>query len=167
MPPKKIPDHEYRELAHGLPVERLEEFRKAYEAGNRIALFHAISTCLAHEVRAPKWVYDAFHVAVFGWALAEFRTLDQAFGVTRPKGWSQKRARKDAMGFWIWSRVNDYRRENRGTKITRDLFVAVAEKINAVNGDRFHVNATDVQAAYYRVEKIESARRNPEKREKT
>ncbi len=137
----------------GLPPSWMDEFRRRYDAGETRALFDAISSCLAHGIKAPDWVWQAYHVAWLKWSMADCRTLDEAFGVARPKGWSRKRAKKDAYVFVLWNFVVKYRRENPETSITRDLFEAVAEKLNEANAD-MKVNATDVQSAYYAVQNI-------------
>jgi hypothetical protein len=139
-------------------AEILKYFKEQYDNGDRAALLDAAAFCLDSGTAAPKWVRGKFTVAwLIKWKWGIARTLDEAFGISRPANWRQKRVRKDAFDGVLWREVIRLHREG-GKPIGRDLFEQVAEEINqeASEGSEEGIlsglsfNGTDVQEAYYR-----------------
>lgn len=134
----------------------LRRHKAKFETGDGEALLQAVSMCLESKIDPPDWLTLAVRLALVRYAGAEARTLDQAFGVHRRKGWQTKRGRKDALVYVVWQRVVQHHRA--GESIGRDLFETVAEELNIEPGDMYaglKWNGTDVQDAYYSVKSYE------------
>ncbi len=130
--------------------QKLEQWKKEHEAGDGTALFHAVAFCLNLGIDTPSWAITAFNAAWYiRYEGGESRTLDEAFNVSRPRGWQRTRASKDVLIFVAWQKVNELIRAP-GAVIGPALFEEAAAQLNTENFDtRF--NATDVQKAYYAV----------------
>ncbi len=138
---------------------RLDHLQRQFESGDGHALLNAVGICLNTGTKAPNWVQTGFNAAwTVRWESGQARTLDDAFDIQRPKGWSQKRSQKDAITTLIWQSVVQYRQKHK-VAIDRDLFEAVAEEWNQQRelepeDSMLHglkINGTDVQEAYYAV----------------
>lgn len=66
------------------------EFDKSHDG---MWIFEAIRRCNQYGRLMPERVRNPFEDALDRYRTAEARTLDEAFGVARPKGWSQSAAR--------------------------------------------------------------------------
>lgn len=133
----------------------LDQYEAEFAAGDGRALINAISLCLNRGLDPPKWLVTGFNAVCIRYSSGEARTLDEAFKVSRPPNWRQKRARKDVLVNIMWQLV--VRHHNAGTPIGRDLFEAVAEELNAETGTLcagLKFNGTDVQDAYYSVQRL-------------
>lgn len=136
-------------------VRILADLETQYESGDASALMDAVHYCL-EGAAVPEWVRREFAVAwLLRWDGGQVRTLGEAFSIGRPKGWSQKRARKDVMIHVIWQAVLAYRQKHNAP-IDRDLFEAVAEELTAQGQHKpeslftgIKINGTDVQEAFY------------------
>jgi hypothetical protein len=71
-----------------------DSLRERFESGDRTALIVAVSISCSGNCRVPDWAAPHIKRAADSWRYAEFRTLDEAFGVTRPKGFSIQAMRK-------------------------------------------------------------------------
>jgi hypothetical protein len=79
--------------------------RERFERGDKLAPFDAIALW---SIFFPAWAKDAFFKAWFAYRSYEAVTLDQAFGVERPKGQHIKKAREREVLRWqILFRVYD------------------------------------------------------------
>ncbi|HEX6993726.1 MAG TPA: hypothetical protein VF339_06220 [Gammaproteobacteria bacterium] len=139
--------------------ELLEHYRQRYEdEADGVALLEALHRCLRDD--APKWLQIAVGRALVRYDGAESRTLDEAFGVRRPKHWTRKRARKDAFDLAVYLRVIEHRRRT-GEAIGRVLFENVADELSRDGPfEGVHFNGTDVQDAYYRVARLAGISKN-------
>ncbi|WP_158543520.1 hypothetical protein [Dyella solisilvae] len=72
---------------------QLEQCEVEFRAGRKKACLKAISICFQFGNPVPAWAQRAFVTGVTRYETAEARTLDEALGVKRPKGWRQSRAR--------------------------------------------------------------------------
>lgn len=140
-----------RHIIEAISAEKLEAYRLAFESGDRDALLDALAFCINTDLNPPRWVVTEFTAAWWvRYDSGQARTLDEAFGISRPKKWTQKRARKDWLTHIVWQRVIDHRK--RGESIARDLFDQVAHELSDEIGVPF--NGTDVQNAYYAITNI-------------
>jgi hypothetical protein len=124
----------------------LNMHRRRFEAGNADALLDAIAYCGEREVVQPDWVVKAFRERWNKWLGFEVRTLDQAFGLSRPKG--KKLA-------WL-RKVHRFAKEvlldiadaaAHGRPINFDLFEEIGERL----GERYGLSgfgATTVDKLY-------------------
>jgi len=142
-------------------AEILSTLESLFIKGNGEALLDAVELCLNSGIPVPKWVVTGFTCAwTIRWASGRSRTLDDAFGIKRPKNWRQKRARKDFLTSLIWQSVVRYKRQYPGP-IGVPLFECVAEEWNqqvesSPKESSLHdlkINSTDVQEAYYAITK--------------
>jgi hypothetical protein len=137
--------------ADDFKAELLQKYEARFKAGDGEALLLALSACLESDIEPPDWLASAVRLALVRYAGAQARTLDQAFGVRRAKGWHSKRGRKDALVYVVWRRVVEQHRA--GAVLGRALFETIAEELNAEAGDdSVKWNGTDVQTAYYSIE---------------
>lgn len=58
-------------------------------------LFMALAFCCSGGGALPKWAADALNASARSWLFRKVATLDEAFGVTKPKRFNDKR-RRDA-----------------------------------------------------------------------
>lgn len=75
--------------AEDLRTAMLERFREQVERGDGDALLEALSTAATLGMAMPLWLASAITGAVASYRNADARTLDEAFGVKRPKGQRQ------------------------------------------------------------------------------
>ena len=68
-----------------LTARLIEERRKQFEAGDAAALLDAVDLCARSGTAMPLWVVEAFCERYLDWRLLRAKTLDDAFGVKRPK----------------------------------------------------------------------------------
>lgn len=72
-------------------------------------IFEAIRRCSQYGKIMPERVRKPFEDALERYKTADARTLDEAFGVARPKGWSQSaarsRSRKTGLGISVASAI--------------------------------------------------------------
>ena len=64
----------------------LEWYRQKYEGGDGAALLKAIEYCGMYRLVMPDWIVTNFATSFHSWDRFECKTLDDAFGVARPKG---------------------------------------------------------------------------------
>lgn len=102
-------------------------------------LFEAMRRCVQYGKPFPDRVWSPFMAALESYKNAEARTLDEAFGVRRPKGWSQSaaraRARKNKIGMSTAAAVylSVVHRHLQGRPIAQELFDEVGDK-HAISG---------------------------------
>lgn len=80
----------------------------------------------------PDEAQDAIKLAVQKYMTSEAKTLDEALGITRPKGWRQNAARYRSRYRWeIYMAVREMTHHGRGTvAIDEQLFAEIAKKLN-------------------------------------
>jgi hypothetical protein len=64
----------------------VEKCRKQFEEGEAAALLDAVDYCARSAMPLPLWAAQAFCDRYISWVQFRAGTLDEAFGVTRPKG---------------------------------------------------------------------------------
>lgn len=62
-------------------------WRDDYEAGEKEALIAVLWLAGAMRSPAPEWASHALFQGLSAWRNGEYRTIDEALGVQRPKGW--------------------------------------------------------------------------------
>jgi hypothetical protein len=110
-----------------LVASYLEGLRVEFEAGKRSALLAAVRFCGNQQAVMPEWVVKAFVAATSRWFAFECKTLDDAFGLTWPKGKQfAAAAKKRNLAFAVRQRVIDLHRD--GQPINADLFRNVGQQ---------------------------------------
>jgi hypothetical protein len=71
----------------------LARFEAEFRAGKRDRSLKAINFCFHVSHPVPLWAMQQFCDALWNYEMAKARTLDEAFGVIRPKGWHRDAAR--------------------------------------------------------------------------
>lgn len=87
----------------------LSVYEKYDASGNGLWLLESVRRCMQYGRPVPDLLRHDFEAALERYRAAEARTLDDAFHVSRPKSWSQTKARKllqkDAVGLSLAHRV--------------------------------------------------------------
>lgn len=102
-------DREELKLVQSLPTVEADDYLQrtaelnfkrlqgSFDAGQKSAALAAIKLGYFFGERPPQWALKFFSDALSRWGMAEVRTLDEAFGVERPKGFRQDAANRRAM----------------------------------------------------------------------
>lgn len=110
------------------PDALIETCRVAYESGERARLLLALRLCLSMRAVAPAWVINGFHLATARWFSGEADTLDEAFGVVRPKNFNRaaylKRRKLEKQ---VYRAV--VAAKQRGESITDELFEEIGRPL--------------------------------------
>jgi hypothetical protein len=93
--------------------EKIDHFFKRYECGEKDYLLEALRLCcVSEEQKLTDWVAREVVIAIDKWDRSKVRTLDEAFDVERPKGYSQKAAeKKRALQNIVFVEVTNLRRD--------------------------------------------------------
>ena len=141
--------------------EKIDRFFKRYEGGEKDCLLEALRLCcVSEEQKLADWVAREVVIAIDKWDRSKVRTLDEAFDVERPKGYSQKAAeKKRKLQSIIYVEVRILVSE--GQAIDEFLFETVGEK--------FGIGKTQASKYYYEMKKridpaIEFLDLNPSKK---
>jgi hypothetical protein len=111
---------------------RLDKHHERFLAGESVALLDALEVCATFRVPPPQWAADEFVIRFLSWADFSVQTLDEAFGVTRPKGMHLKaRRHRESLRFNILREVA--RRRGLKQPVDEALFEAVAEAVGGVS----------------------------------
>lgn len=109
-----------------------DEYRKT---GDGMVLFETMRRCVQYGKPFPDDVWAAFMAAVERYHTGAARTLDEAFGVSRPKGWNQpaalSRSQKTELGVSVAGAVYlavVQRHLNASRAIDMELFDEVGEE---------------------------------------
>ena len=117
-----------RQLAHDLDV-----MRSAYREGKKIRLLEAAVRCGKMKVPLPSWVVDGLEEVFRRYSTCEVRTLDEAFGVSRPKGFhSGKMNEVLTKSLWVSFRVEELRRN--GQSVSDEFFDGVGREFAVSSG---------------------------------
>lgn len=118
-------------------TDELRQLHQEYLAhADRATLVRVLALCVERRQVLPDWAALPLTTALRKWEQAEERTLDQALGVDRPRGWRQGAARRQAL---LQPAVIEALQNLRasGASLTEDTFEQVAE--------RFGIGATTVK----------------------
>jgi hypothetical protein len=99
--PARETDAEVREWL----AAELQRFADRLAAGDRWALFMAMDFCARQSIPLPAWFAHHLRAGMNSYQFAEVRHLGEAFGITRPKGWSHAAARnwhQKALPVFYW-----------------------------------------------------------------
>jgi hypothetical protein len=110
--------------------QKLEKMRKAFEAGKKSALLAALrlSCQCGPFVKTPEWVYNGVRDAIYRYEGAEVRTLDEAFGVKRPKNWRQRaELTRKRLGLEVVARIHVWK--SVGESVTKELYAEVGRDL--------------------------------------
>ena len=111
---------------------RLDQHCKRFLAGESVALLDVIEICATFRVPLPRWAADEFVKRFLSWADFSVPTLDEAFGVKRPKGMHLKaRRHRELLRYGILREVDRLRKQ--GTPLDDGLFEEVANLIGGVS----------------------------------
>jgi hypothetical protein len=112
------------DLPRGVEETLLRELRIAFEAGDRTALLKAIAHCGRQARVMPEWVVAGYCSAMNQWWSYRVATLDEAFGVSLPKGKHIAALRKRRRLEWrVYSRVMQL--QAGGRSLNKALFAEV------------------------------------------
>ena len=118
-----ISDHEATYNA-----EMLEQCRKGYEEGANAALLQALRICARADLVMPEWAARGYIKAWDTFRLARAKTLDEAFGVSWPKGKHLSATRKQIMNdLGVLMRVEEL--NESGMPIDDQLFRKVGKEL--------------------------------------
>ena len=107
---------------------RLANYHKHFRAGEAEALLDALELCAAYRVPLPEWAANEFLERFYAWAEFRTATLDEAFGVARPKGTQLKARRlREALRFYVLREVRRLR--NEGMPMSDEIFETVAAAV--------------------------------------
>jgi hypothetical protein len=92
MAKKKRPPtpEEPGEVLRAIQRRSLKEMQTAYQAGAKIKLLEAAAYCGGIGLPLPSWVTDGLRTAYKLLSTCEVKTMDEAFGFSRPTGFSTK-----------------------------------------------------------------------------
>src|SRR5690606_15978690 len=121
-------------------VERLEDERKKFEQGDKMALLAAIRTCANHDLPLPRWVSRAFVVAYDRVLHCKVGSWDDAFGRPYPKGSHLSALRKRRL-YTMPVRMAVTRASESGRPIDETLFEEI--------GQQFGLGKTLTMELYY------------------
>ena len=111
-----------------LAAPRLAKYHKYFCAGEAEALLDALELCAAYRIPLQEWAANEFLKRFYPWAEFRTATLDDAFGVARPKGTHLKARRlRQALWFDILREVS--RLQNEGMPLSDEIFERVAELV--------------------------------------
>jgi hypothetical protein len=111
---------------HAAPL--LAKHRRRFRAGEAEALLDALELCAAYRVPLPEWAANEFLNRFYAWAEFRTATLDEAFGVARPKGTHLKARRlREALRFDILQEVSRLRSEKM--PLSDEIFEKVARLV--------------------------------------
>lgn len=117
----------------------LEEFQVDYDAGNGVALLNAIWFCGRYKVVMPEWVWIGFSEARFKYVHYEVETLDDAFGLNRPKGQINALKKADRLSFAVFNDV----------WLEKQKYRTVDVQLFAEIGEKHHIGKTLLGELYY------------------
>lgn len=127
------------DTAAEITAQRLVELELMYQAGVSHAPLCAIQEAISYGIPLPLWAANAVSDAIQAWSSAAVKTLDEAFGVRRPKNWDQTAARNRHMrADAVVDQVDQLRR-------TKPLAEELFEEV----GEQFNVNPATVKRWYY------------------
>lgn len=133
------------------------EFDKSHDG---MWVFEAIRRCNQYGRLMPERVRKPFEEALERYKTAEARTLDEAFGVARPKSWSQSKARTMA------------RKTGHGISVAGVIYrsivganlrgVAIDEELYAEVGSKHGVSASTARNYYREIKALLESERETE-----
>ena len=122
----------------------LELALERYADGDDSALLEVAEWAMYRDELVPDAAARAFGHARAKWETAHTRTLDEAFGLERPKGWRQHDARRWGKAGAVYLEVKRIN-EREGVPIGPDLFERA--------GAAYAVSRTTASEMYYSVKK--------------
>ena len=117
-----------------LTARMVEQLRCKYEAGDARALLEAIDFCVRAGMPAPVWLAEAWCAQYEEWVMFRAKTLDEAFGVSRPKGMHiDQAALRQRLKARVVLEVLRLHREKH-LPIDQDLFTLVGKMLGIEGG---------------------------------
>lgn len=121
-------------------LKQIENCHARFEAGDGMALLEAVLITLGTKIIPPDWLAVGFRSAFTSYWNADVKTLDDAFNVHRPKGFSTKAEAKRRQ--WVGFAVIDIvLLSSLGAAIDDNLFDAV--------GNNYGISGGTVKERYY------------------
>ena len=113
--------------------QALVECHKRYDQGDKSAALDAIE--ILSNVFFPPWLREVYAAAWAARRQHSVETLDQAFGIARPKGQHRKKARTRELLRWqIMFRVYYLHKQGDGAPLDNELFAAVGREYGTSGG---------------------------------
>lgn len=125
---------------------RVEGLRLRYERGDGAALLTAVKNCLAFDdLKTPGWVAQAFSEGINRYTCFKAKTVDEAFGIKRPKNFRLHTARRD-----FERRLPVYKRCGELIEAGQGVSNALFDKVAKEQG----LNRRQVSEYYYKMKKL-------------
>ncbi len=106
----------------------LAQWEAEFHAGDIDRFLKAMQLCLTFDLPIPDWAAWHFMAGAQRYGTAEARTLDEAFGVQRSKGWQQSKARgRRGRGLIAYVKM---RYLTQGGMPVRDAIADIAEQMH-------------------------------------
>lgn len=112
-------------------------FTRYVETGDGLHLLWAIRNCAQYKMHIPDKIRRALEDALNRYAMGDAWTLDEAFGVSRPKNPRQskvqmmmRRVNGVSRAFGIYRRVMELHDQGRGSPIDEELFTRIAPEFS-------------------------------------
>jgi hypothetical protein len=139
-------EKETKRKLRGEKEQELQRLEQAHGQGSSWALFGAILACDAYDLPVPRWVVEGLANRFLYYLSGEVRGFGEAFGITRPKGWSQPKHRKrwKHMPALYWE-VQDERMKGEELKAACDI-VGERRGFSAKDVERMHAEWEQVLA---------------------
>jgi hypothetical protein len=129
-------------LAAMMLRERLKWLRIRYEIGDKSALVEALKIyCEQEKPTLPNWVASGVFKAIYKWRECEFRTLDEAFAVQRPKGFTLNTERKKRKLLFLIHDEVEYSDLKKGDALWQSI------------GHKYNISDSSVKAYYYEADR--------------
>ena len=101
---------------------RLKWLGIRYEIGDKSALIEALKIyCEQEKPTLPNWVASGVFKAIYKWRECEFRTLDEAFAVQRPKGFRIITERKKRKLLFVIHAEVEFSDIKKGNELWEDI----------------------------------------------
>jgi len=126
-------------------VLTLEQLRMEFEAGDRSKLISAIAFCARHKLVMPEWVADTFLPGAQKWLYHEVRVLDEALGISWPKGMRMSNERNKKKLMWPVFNAIEKLRKTPGNPGGRPLDDNLFDQVGA----EFGIGTTTAKKYYY------------------
>jgi hypothetical protein len=110
-------------------LERLEEHRRQFEAGDQTVILPCVCLCMGLRIEPPEWLEAAFRDRV--WKPYNFKTWNDAFGPPMPKGIKKARREEIKNGMRLVHKVQELKK--RGIK-GQALFERAAKEVGLKKG---------------------------------
>lgn len=121
-------------------VLMMDAYRASFDEGEKVSLLDALRLCAVHNLPLPSWVADGYAAGYAQWRHHSVATLDDAFGVVRPKG-THLRAKRKALELNFAVPVMIMKFRAQGRSVDEALFEDVGKALG--------ISSSTASKAYY------------------